>query len=50
MLQASLRVADGTKQEIMSKGMDELNRLRETLKGVVELDAGDRMALDTRVR
>ncbi len=34
----------------MTKGSLELLSLKETLKGVVELDMGDRLALDTRVR
>lgn len=50
MLQASLRVADGSKPEIMSNGMKELNKLKDMLKVVVELEVGDRLALDTRVR
>ena len=34
----------------MSKGVNELLSLKETLKGVVELEMGERLALDTRVR
>lgn len=34
----------------MSKGASELLQLKETLRGCVELDMGDRLALDTRVR
>lgn len=34
----------------MAKGVNELLGLKETLKGVVELEIGDRLALDTRVR
>ena len=50
ILQASLRVQDGSKVETMTKGVNELLGLKETLKGVVELEIGDRLALDTRVR
>ena len=50
ILQAAVRVQDGSKVETMTKGSLELLSLKETLKGVVELDMGDRLALDTRVR
>ena len=50
ILQASVRVQDGSKVETMTKGVNELLSLKETLKGVVELEIGDRLALDTRVR
>ena len=50
ILQASLRVQDGSKVETMTKGVNELLGLKETLKGVVDLEIGDRLALDTRVR
>ena len=50
VLQASIRVQDGAKVEMMNKGMNELMNLKETLKGAVELDMGDRLAMDTRVR
>ncbi|KAG8527884.1 uncharacterized protein KY384_006800 [Bacidia gigantensis] len=50
VVQAMLRVQDGSKVEIMNRGMTELLGLKETLKGVVELDVGDRLAMDTRVR
>ena len=50
ILQASVRIQDGSKVESMTKGVNELLGLKETLKGVVELEIGDRLALDTRVR
>lgn len=50
ILQASLRVADGTKPDQMARGVKELMALKEMLKGSVELEMVDRMALDTRVR
>ena len=50
LLQAGVKVQDGSKVEIMNKGMNELLNLKETLKGVVNLDVGDRLAMDTRVK
>ena len=49
-LQASIRVQDGSKVETMTKGANELFSLKENLKGVVELEISDRLALDIRVR
>ena len=49
MLQASVRVAD-TRPEILTQGTNELTALRDTLKGVVAIEVGDRLALDTRVK
>jgi len=45
-----VRVQDGSKVETMSKGVNELLGLKETLKACVELEMGDRLALDTRMR
>lgn len=50
MLQATIRVVDGSKVELMNRGVDELNALKDTLKGVVELEAGERLSMDTRLR
>lgn len=50
ILQAAVRVQDGSKVETMTKGVNELLNLKETLKGVVDMEMGDRLALDTRVR
>lgn len=50
ILQASVQVQDGSKVETMTKGVNELLGLKEILKGAVELEIGDRLALDTRVR
>ncbi|KAL9098101.1 MAG: hypothetical protein Q9163_006175, partial [Psora crenata] len=47
-LEAGIQVQDGSKVEIMNKGMNEMLNIKETLKGVVELDVGDRLAMDTR--
>ena len=49
-LEAQIKVQDGSKVELMNRGMNELQNLKETLKGVVDLDVGDRLAMDTRVR
>ena len=50
MLQASVRVQDGSKVELINSAIKELNGVKETLKGVVELEAGERLAMDTRLR
>ena len=50
IFQATVRVQDGSKVEIMTKGVNELMSLKETLKGVLELEMAERLALDTRVR
>ncbi|KAI9680482.1 MAG: Mediator of RNA polymerase II transcription subunit 18 [Caeruleum heppii] len=49
-LQASVRVQDSSKPESMTLGINELKAMKETLKGIVDLEVGDRLALDTRVR
>ncbi|MCJ1310538.1 Mediator of RNA polymerase II transcription subunit 18 [Agyrium rufum] len=50
ILQASVRVQDGSKPEMMTRGISELVSFRDLMRGVVELEVGDRLALDTRVR
>ncbi len=50
LLQASVRVQDGGKPESMTLAVNELLAIRETLKGLVELEPGDRLAMDTRVK
>ena len=50
LLQASIRVQDGNKPEIMSMGINELKAFKDLMKGVVEMEVGDRLALDTRAR
>ena len=50
LLEASIRVQDGSNVDLMKRGVGELYKLKETLKGVVELEAGERLAFDTRVR
>ncbi|KAF3915878.1 hypothetical protein AA313_de0202524 [Arthrobotrys entomopaga] len=50
VLQASTRVLSANEQETMNKGVEELKMLRNELRGVVDLEPGDRLSLDTRVR
>lgn len=50
VLQASARVQDGTKPESINLGINELKAFKDMMKGVVELEIGDRLALDTRVK
>ncbi|MCJ1279118.1 Mediator of RNA polymerase II transcription subunit 18 [Puttea exsequens] len=50
VLQAGLRVQDGSKVETMAQGVNELVGVREMLRGVVELEIGERLAMDTRVK
>ena len=50
VLQASIRVLDGTKPETMAIAMNELKAFKDMMKGVVEMEIGDRLALDTRVK
>ncbi|EGX46188.1 hypothetical protein AOL_s00110g12 [Orbilia oligospora ATCC 24927] len=50
LLQASIKVSSANEQETMNKGVEELKTIRAELKGVIELEPGDRLSLDTRVR
>jgi mediator of RNA polymerase II transcription subunit 18, fungi type len=50
ILQSSVRVLDGSKPESMALGINELKAFKDQMKGVVDLEVGDRLALDTRVR
>ena len=50
ILQATVRVQDGSKVDIMAKGATELLSLKETLKGVIDLEMADRLSLDPRIR
>jgi len=50
VLQASIRIQDGSKPESISVGINELKAFKETMRGVVDLDIGDRLALDTRLK
>ncbi|KAI9806186.1 MAG: hypothetical protein M1825_006301 [Sarcosagium campestre] len=50
LLQSSICVLDGSKPESMTVGINELKRFKEMMKGVVDLEIGDRLALDTRLK
>lgn len=50
ILQASVRVQDGSKPEPMTLATNELLAFQEVIKGVVDLEPGNRLAMDTRVR
>ncbi|MCJ1398316.1 Mediator of RNA polymerase II transcription subunit 18 [Xylographa trunciseda] len=50
LLQASIRVQDGTKPESMALAIAELTSFRDLMKGIVDMEVGDRLALDTRSR
>jgi len=50
LLQASVRVQDGSKPEGMTLAINELKTFKDLMKGVVDLEVGDRLSLDTRVR
>ena len=50
VLQASVRVTDGIKPELVTSATKELLAVQAELKGVVGLRVVDRLALDTRVK
>ncbi|KAJ9642525.1 Mediator of RNA polymerase II transcription subunit 18 [Coniosporium tulheliwenetii] len=50
VLQACLRLQDGTKPEMLRKGTEELMGLKRLMKGVVDLNPANRLSLDTRVK
>ncbi len=50
LLQASIRVVDGSNPELMSRGTSELMGFKESLKGCLDLRAVERLALDTRIK
>ena len=50
LLQASLRVQDGSRPELMGRGFSELTDLKKTLQGVVEIGPAERLSLDPRMR
>ena len=50
ILQTSLKVQDGQNVALMQEGVRQLVELKEMLRGVVELEVGERLAVDTRVR
>lgn len=50
VLQISLRVQDGGNPEMMRIGAQELMGSRQALRSVVKLEAGERLALDAKVK
>ena len=50
VLQSSVRIQDGSKPDSISVGINELKVFKEMMRGVVELDIGDRLALDPRLK
>ncbi|KZF25767.1 putative RNA polymerase II mediator complex subunit Srb5 [Xylona heveae TC161] len=50
MLHSSIRVQDGNKPESMALAITELKAFKDLMRGAVDLDVGDRLSLDTRVR
>ena len=50
VLQAAIRVQDGMKPELMNKATNELKAFKELMRGIVDMEIGDRLALDTRVK
>lgn len=50
VLQASLTVGEDGKPEVMTGAFDEMARLKDLLKSLVDLQLGDRLTMNTRVR
>ncbi|KAK5158637.1 hypothetical protein LTR04_005172 [Oleoguttula sp. CCFEE 6159] len=50
VLQASVRILDGSKPENLATGTEELLAFKELMKGAVDLSVVDRLSLDTRVK
>ena len=50
IFQASVLLADGANPAIVNLGLSEIDAAKTRLKGVVNLDIPDRLALDTRVK
>jgi len=50
ILQASIRVNDQAGTALIDAGVEELKAFKTLMKGCVELDAPDRLLLDTRVK
>jgi len=50
ILQASIRVNDQAGTALIDAGVEELKAFKNLMKGCVELDAPDRLLLDTRVK
>lgn len=50
ILSTSCYMTDGTKPELMNRGIKEQTAFKDMMKGIVELKPIDRLALDTRLR
>jgi mediator of RNA polymerase II transcription subunit 18 len=50
LLEVKIRLSDGINPALVNTGHQEMERLRTMLRGVVDLNVPDRLALDTRVR
>lgn len=50
ILQASIRLQDRGKPEVLTAGISELENFKARMKGVVEMKAPDRLSLDTRMK
>ena len=50
VMEASVKVRDGQDLKTMSKGVEALVGFRDVLWGCVDLEIGERLSLDTRVR
>ena len=50
ILQASVRVQDASKPDVMSRALEELEKFRGLMKGVVDMRVPDRLSMDTRVK
>lgn len=50
MLQASVRILNGTDVDSTNIAVNELKAFAAAMKGAVELDVADRLAMDTRVK
>lgn len=50
VVQVSIKIQDNYKPETRDKAQNELLALKGTLKGVLDLEPADRLALDTRVK
>ncbi|KAI9708021.1 MAG: Mediator of RNA polymerase II transcription subunit 18 [Bogoriella megaspora] len=50
LLEASVRIEDASKPEVVTQGQNELLSFKETMKGSVEMKTVTRLAMDTRAR
>lgn len=50
ILQASIKLQDRNKPDLLTRGVAELEDFKRKMKGVVNLREPDRLSLDTRVK